>query len=110
MGQGYVRKVGPGTYQTIKLTPKAVAAIEKDILQDLPEIKKGLGGGSIIIDSAERGTQEIPARDFIEKYKGDLDKAMARHGDQPGHEVHAANSPGPQNPVKKKIDTSKKPQ
>jgi hypothetical protein len=83
--QGYVRKVGPGTYQFENLNPKTASAIETDILNDLPEIKKGLGGGSIVIESADRGVQDIPLRDFIEKYNGDLKKAMAAHGDQPGH-------------------------
>ena len=76
---GWVRKAGQGSYQTGKLNPATTRAIENDVIMDYSDLKHGNEYGqpvsSIFIDT-DKDTHEIPVSDFIEKYNGDLNKAI----------------------------------
>jgi len=76
---GWVRKAGQGSYETAKLNPQTTAAIEKDILADYHDLKHGNEYGqpvdSIVVSIGKKDF-EIPVDDFIDKYNGDLTKAM----------------------------------
>lgn len=78
LDKGWIRKAGIGSYEATELAPKTVAAIEKDILGDVPSLKKQKGGLRDIIISVDGDETEIPVDDFVEKYNGDLNKAMTR--------------------------------
>ena len=65
--KGWVRKAGAGTYDVQKLTPTTQRAIEHDIIQDHP--------AKIYIEGQER-LYPFSYDDFIEKYNGDLSRAM----------------------------------
>ena len=77
--EGWVRKAGQGSYQTGKLTPQTSKAIEKDIISDYGDmVRPGMQGHrveSIVIDT-DSGTHEFTPEDFVEKYNGDLSRAI----------------------------------